>query len=62
MEREQATELIHNLLRGMLSKKASDLFITAGFPGVQDGWKVDAGFQPGAYSGAYPGAGAQYHE
>ena len=32
MERAQATELIHNLLRGMLSKKASDLFITAGFP------------------------------
>ncbi len=32
MERAQATELIHNLLRGMLSKKASDLFITTGFP------------------------------
>jgi len=32
MEREQATDLIHNLLRGMISKKASDLFITAAFP------------------------------
>ncbi|MBI5658249.1 MAG: PilT/PilU family type 4a pilus ATPase [Nitrosomonadales bacterium] len=32
MERAQATELIHNLLRGMLSKKASDLFVTTGFP------------------------------
>jgi twitching motility protein PilU len=32
MERDQATELVHNLLRGMVSKKASDLFITAGFP------------------------------
>lgn len=32
MERDQATELIHNLLRGMIAKKASDLFITAGFP------------------------------
>ena len=32
MERDQATELIHSLLRGMASKKASDLFITAGFP------------------------------
>lgn len=32
MERDQATELIHSLLRGMTSKKASDLFITAGFP------------------------------
>ncbi len=32
MERDQATELVHNLLRGMVSQKASDLFITAGFP------------------------------
>ncbi len=32
MERDQATELVHNLLRGMISQKASDLFITAGFP------------------------------
>ncbi len=32
MDREQATELMHNLLRAMLAKKASDLFITAGFP------------------------------
>jgi len=31
MERDQATELVHNLLRGMISKKASDLFITSGF-------------------------------
>lgn len=32
MERDQATELVHNLLRGMVAKKASDLFITTGFP------------------------------
>jgi twitching motility protein PilU len=32
MERDQATELVHNLLRGMVSKGASDLFITSGFP------------------------------
>lgn len=32
MDRDQATELMHNLLRGMIAKKASDLFITAGFP------------------------------
>ena len=32
MERDQATELVHNLLRGMVSKRASDLFITTGFP------------------------------
>lgn len=32
MDRDQATELIHNLLRGMITKGASDLFITSGFP------------------------------
>ena len=32
MERDQATKLIYDLLRLMASKKASDLFITAGFP------------------------------
>lgn len=43
MERDQATELIHNLLRGMVSKKASDLFITAGFPPA---FKVDGKMTP----------------
>jgi twitching motility protein PilU len=43
MEREQATELIHNLLRGMLSKKASDLFVTAGFPPA---FKMDGKLTP----------------
>ena len=43
MERAQATELIHNLLRGMLSKKASDLFITAGFPPA---FKMDGKMSP----------------
>ncbi len=43
MERDQATELIHNLLRGMASKKASDLFITAGFPPA---FKVDGKMTP----------------
>ncbi len=43
MERDQATELIHNLLRGMISKKASDLFITAGFPPA---FKVDGKIVP----------------
>ncbi len=43
MERDQATELIHNLLRGMASKKASDLFITAGFPPA---FKVDGNMTP----------------
>jgi twitching motility protein PilU len=43
MERDQATELIHNLLRGMISKKASDLFITAGFPPA---FKIDGRMTP----------------
>ena len=43
MERDQATELIHNLLRGMISKKASDLFITSGFPPA---FKVDGKLMP----------------
>jgi twitching motility protein PilU len=43
MERAQATELVHNLLRGMLGKKASDLFITAGFPPA---FKVDGKMTP----------------
>ena len=32
MERDQAMKFIHELLRAMVAKKASDLFITAGFP------------------------------
>lgn len=32
MDNDQATKFMHDLLRLMLSKKASDLFITAGFP------------------------------
>jgi twitching motility protein PilU len=43
MERDQATELIHNMLRGMISKNASDLFITTGFPPA---FKVDGRMTP----------------
>ncbi|MEW6562355.1 MAG: PilT/PilU family type 4a pilus ATPase [Pseudomonadota bacterium] len=43
MEKDQATELIHNLLRGMLSKRASDLFLTVGFPPA---FKVDGKMTP----------------
>ena len=32
MERDQAIKFVHELLRVMVSKNASDLFITAGFP------------------------------
>lgn len=43
MERDQATELMHNLLRGMITQKASDLFITVGFPPA---FKVDGRMTP----------------
>ena len=43
MERDQATELVHNLLRGMIARKASDLFVTAGFPPA---FKVDGKLTP----------------
>jgi twitching motility protein PilU len=43
MERDQATDLIHNLLRGMIAKKASDLFVTAGFPPA---FKIDGKVTP----------------
>src|SRR5688572_28272160 len=32
MDRDNGVKLMHDLLRAMVSKKASDLFITAGFP------------------------------
>src|SRR3990170_9029014 len=32
MERDQAVKFMHDLLRAMVAKKASALFITAGFP------------------------------
>ncbi len=43
MERDQAIKFVHELLRVMLSKKASDLFITAGFPPA---FKVDGKMTP----------------
>src|SRR3974390_814305 len=43
MDRDQSVQFMHNLLRGMLSKKASDLFVTAGFPPA---FKVDGKMTP----------------
>ncbi len=43
MDRDQAVQFMHNLLRAMLSKNASDLFITAGFPPA---FKVDGKMTP----------------
>ena len=43
MERDQAMKFIYDLLRAMVAKKASDLFITAGFPPA---FKVDGRVSP----------------
>jgi twitching motility protein PilU len=43
MDRDQAVQFMHNLLRAMISKRASDLFITAGFPPA---FKVDGKMTP----------------
>lgn len=43
MEQEQATQFMHDLLHLMLSKKASDLFITAGYPPA---FKIDGNMTP----------------
>ncbi len=43
MDRDQAIKFIHDLLRAMVSKKASDLFLTAGFPPA---FKLDGKMTP----------------
>ena len=48
MEREQATKFMYDLLRLMLSKKGSDLFITAEFPPA---FKIDGKVRSGSIPG-----------
>jgi len=43
MEREQATKFIYDLLRALIAKKGSDLFVTAGFPPAM---KIDSKMTP----------------
>jgi twitching motility protein PilU len=43
MERDQSIKFVHELLRVMVSKRASDLFVTAGFPPA---FKVDGKMTP----------------
>src|SRR5919204_473327 len=43
MQREQATKFIYDLLRALVAKRGSDLFITAGFPPAM---KVDGKMLP----------------
>ena len=43
MQRDQAFSLVNELVRAMVDKKASDLFITAGFPPAM---KIDGRVSP----------------
>ena len=43
MEREQATKFIYDLLRTLIARKGSDLFLTAGFPPAM---KIDSKMTP----------------
>src|ERR671917_1543293 len=43
MEREQATKFIYDLLRALVARRGSDLFITAGFPPAM---KIDSKMTP----------------
>ena len=43
MEREQASKFLHDLLKLMLSKRGSDLFLTAEFPPA---FKIDGKLMP----------------
>src|SRR5947209_18640439 len=43
MEREQSLKFMHDLLRALIARKGSDLFITAGFPPAM---KVDGKVTP----------------
>jgi len=51
MERDQALKFVHELLRAMLAKRASDLFLTAGFPPAM---KVDGKMTPVSQSSLSP--------
>ena len=63
MEREQAVKFMHDLLRLMRRKKASDLFITAGFPpAIKIDGKMTPVSQPDADAAAHRRAGARDHE
>src|SRR6202008_1267668 len=43
MERDQATKFIYDLLRALVAKRGSDLFLTAGFPPAM---KIDSKVTP----------------
>jgi twitching motility protein PilU len=51
MERDQALKFVHDLLRAMIAKRGSDLFITAGFPPAM---KIDGKVTPVSQSSLSP--------
>jgi len=51
MEREQATKFMYDLLRALVGRKGSDLFITAGFPPAM---KIDNKMTPVSQQGLSP--------
>ena len=51
MERDEALKFVHQLLRAMLAKNASDLFLTAGFPPAM---KIDGKMTPVAQASLSP--------
>ena len=53
MDREQAIKLMQDLLRRMVDRKGSDLFITAGFPPAI---KIDGEVRPQTDKALAPGA------
>jgi twitching motility protein PilU len=63
MERDQALKFMYDLLRLMVEKKGSDLFITAGFPPAI---KIDGKMTPvsnqSADAAAHRRTGARHHE
>ena len=63
MERDQASKFINDLLKLMVSRGGSDLFITAEFPpAIKVDGKVTKGLATAADAGAYADAGALHHE
>jgi twitching motility protein PilU len=51
MEREQATKFMYDLLRALVAKRGSDLFITTGFPPAM---KIDGKMTPVSQQGLTP--------
>src|SRR3970282_1917559 len=51
MEREQATKFMYDLLRALVAKKGSDLFITTGYPPAM---KIDGRMTPASQQGLSP--------